>query len=116
MNMSDKLWEERRKNSEKLIEKSKEKVVERKEKLEETLEEKKAAAIEEGTTKKVSEESIYNRAEQFINEKMAVSKDGTIYLNDTDIRMIIEAIQEDGMDKTVIKDQIQIGSNLDLKI
>ncbi len=116
LNMSDKLREERRKNSEKLIEKSKEKVVERKEKLEETLEEKKAAAIEKGTTKKVLEESIYNRAEQLINEKMAVSKDGTIYLNDTDIRMIIEAIQEDGMDKTVIKDQIQIGSNLDLKI
>ena len=105
LKLSDKLREERRKNSEKLIEKSKEKAAERKEKLEKTLEEKKAAA--QGTTGKVSEESAYDRAEQLINGKIAASKDGTIYLDDANIRMIMEAAQEDGAGKTVAKDQAQ---------
>ncbi len=113
LKMSDKLREKRRKNSEKLIEKSKEKAAERKEKLEKTLEEKKAAA--QGTTGKVSEESAYDRAEQLINGKIAASKDGTIYLDDANIRMIMEAAQEDGAGKTVAKDQAQAGAKLDLK-
>ena len=107
LNMSDKLREERRKNSEKLIEKTKEKAAEKKEKLEETLEENKAKKADDGAT--------YNKAEQLINEKMADSKDGTIYLNDTDIRTIIEAAQEDA-GKTTEKEQAQVGANLDLKI
>lgn len=116
LNMSDKLREERRKNSEKLIEKSKEKAAEKKEKLEETLEERKAAATEKGITKKTSEESAYDKAEQLINEKIAASKDGTIYLNDTDMKTIIEAVQEDNAGKTTAKEQAQVGANLDLKI
>ena len=108
LNMSDKLREERKKNSEKLLEKTKEKVAEKKEKLEETLEEKKAEKAEDG--------SAYNKAEQLINEKMSASKDGTIYLNDTDIRTIIEAAQEEDAGKITIKDQAQVGANLDLKI
>ena len=47
---------------------------------------------------------------------MADSKDGTVYLNDTDIRTIIEAAQEDDAGKTAVKDQPQVGANLDLKI
>ena len=47
---------------------------------------------------------------------MADSKDGTVYLNDTDIRTIIEAAQEGDAGKTVVKDQPQVGANLDLKI
>ena len=89
LNMSDKLREERKKNSEKLLEKTKEKA-------------------EEG--------SAYNEAEQLINEKMSASKDGTIYLNDTDIRTIIEAAREEDAGKIVVKDQPQAGANLDLKI
>ena len=108
LNMSDRLREERKKNSEKLIEKTKEKAAEKKEKLEETLEEKKAKKAEDGLA--------CNKAEQLINEKMAASKDGTIYLNDTDIKTIIEAAQEEGAGKTTVKDQPQVGANLDLKI
>lgn len=67
LNMSDKLREERRKNSEELIEKTKEKAAEKKEKLEKILEEKKKEA----------------------------KKDGTIYLNDADIRTIIQTAQKD---------------------
>ena len=109
LNMSDKLREERKKNSEKLIEKTKEKAAEKKEKLEEALEEKKTGQAEDGT-------AAPNKAEQLLEEKMADSKDGTVYLNDTDIRTIIEAAQEEDAGKTVVKDQPQVGANLDLKI
>ena len=104
LNMSDKLREERKKNSEKLLERAKEKAAENKEKLEE----RKAEKAEDG--------SAYNKTEQLINEKMSESKDGTIYLNDTDIRTIIEAAQEEDAGKATVKDQPQVGANLDLKI
>ena len=116
LNMSDKLREERKKNTEELIEKTKEKAAEKKEKLKETLEEKKAAEAEEGTEEKVQEESAYNKAEQLLEEKTASSKDGTIYLNDTDMKTIIEAAQEEDAGKSTVKDQPQVGANLDLKI
>ena len=86
LNMSHKLREERRENSEKLIEKTKEKAAEKKEKLEEILE-----------------------------EKISASKDGTIYLNDTDMKTIIEAAKEDNADKANTKQQAGVGANLDLQ-
>ena len=116
LNMSDKLREERRKNSEKLIEMSKEKAAEKKEKLEETLKEKKEEKTEEVTTEKSEDESAYNKAEQLINEKMAASNNGTIYLDDTDIQTIIEAAREDDAGKTTVKEQAQAGANLDLQV
>ncbi|MBD5463797.1 MAG: hypothetical protein HDR24_12215 [Lachnospiraceae bacterium] len=109
LNMSDKLREERRKNSEKLIDKTKEKAAEKEEKLEESLEEKKAEKAEDETT-------TPNKAEQLLEKKMADSKDDMIYLNGTDIRTIIEAAQEEDAGKTTVKDQPQVGANLDLKI
>ncbi len=121
LNMSDKLREERRKNSEKLIEKTKEKAAEKKEDVGgknhiKRLEEKETAKIEEENGEKAEEKSAYDKAEQLINEKVAASKDGMIYLNDTDFRTIIEAAQEDGAGKTTVKEQVQVGANLDLKI
>jgi len=116
LKLSDKLREERKKNSEKLLERAKEKAAEKKEKLEETLEEKQAAKAEEVTAEKTEGGSAYNKAEQLINEKMAASKDGTIYLNDTDMKTIIEAVQEEDAGKTIVKEQTQVGANLDLKI
>lgn len=116
LNMSDKLREERKKNSEELIEKTKQKAEEKEEKIEEELEEKKAAETEEGTAEKVEDGSAYNKAQQLINEKMAASKDGTIYLDDTDMKTIIEAAREEDEGKTIVKNQPQAGANLDLKI
>ena len=116
LKLSDKLREERKKNSEKLLERAKEKAAEKKEKLEETLEEKQAAEAEEVTAEKTEGGSAYNKAEQLINEKMAASKDGTIYLSDADMKTIIEASQEEDTGKTTVKDQPQVGANLDLKI
>ncbi len=115
LNMSDKLREERKKNSEKLFEKTKEKAAETTEKLEETLEKKKEEK-EEVTTEAAEEKSAYDKAEQLINEKMAASKDGMIYLNDTEMKTIIEAVQKEEEDKTAVKEQAQVGANLDLKI
>ncbi len=116
LNMSDKLREERRKNSEKLIEKTKEKAAEKQEDVEEILEEKETAKTEEKTGEKAEEKSAYNKAEQLINEKVAASEDGIIYLNDTDFRTIIEAAQEDDADRTTVKERTQVGTNFDLKI
>ena len=112
LNLSDKLREERKKNSEKLLEKTKEKVAEKKEKLEE----KKAENEEEVTEEKSEDEPAYSKVEQLLEEKIAVSKDGVIYLNDTDIRTIIEAVQEEDAGKTTVKEPAQVGVNLDLKI
>lgn len=63
-----------------------------------------------------SREKARENAEQLLEEKMAASKDGTIYLNDTDMKTIIEAAQEGDAGKSTVKDQPQVGANLDLKI
>lgn len=63
-----------------------------------------------------SREKARENAEQLLEEKVAASKDGTIYLNDTDMKIIIEAAREEDAGKTTEKDQPQVGANLDLKI
>ncbi len=113
LNLSDKLREERRKNSKKLMEETKEKAAEMKEALEEMLEEKKAVKSEEETEE---DELAYKKVEQLIDEKMATSKEGMLYLNDTDFRTIMEAAREDSAGKTTVKEQAQIGANLDLQV
>lgn len=73
---------------------------------------------EDKLNKKLRKEAQEN-AEKLIKktkEKTASSKDGTIYLNDTDIRTIIEAAREEDAGKTAIKEQARVGANLDLKI
>lgn len=106
LNMSDELREERRENSEKLIEKSKEKAAKEKEELQEELEEKRTEKEDQKTDK----------AEQLIREKMTASKDGMVYLYDTDIREIMEAMKEEHADKTDAKEQTQVGANIDLQV
>jgi len=103
-----KLSEKSRENIEKHIKKTREKAAEKQKAFQEKLEEKR--------TDKEDEPTVTNKTEQLLNDKMAASKDGTIYLNDTDIRTIIEAAQEVQADKTAMKEQSQIGVNLDLKI
>ena len=83
--MSEKLREERRKNAEKLIEKQKEKVEKKKE-----------------------------EAEKLFKEKYAASKDGKIYMNDTEFKTVMEAIKEDNADKTDTKEQV--GANVDIQV
>lgn len=118
LNMSDKLREERRQNSEKLIEKTKEKAAEKKEELEETLEEKKddlEEILEVKEVVKEDEPTTLSKVEQLLREKIASSKDGMIYLYDTDIQTIIKAAKEDNAGKANTKQQAQVGANMDLK-
>ena len=65
---------------------------------------------------KALEGTSSDKARQLVNEKMAASKDGTIYLNDADMRTMIEAVREKNAGRTVVKEQAQAGANLDLKI
>ena len=115
LKLSDKLREERKKNSEKLLEKTKEKAAEKEKELSETLEEKKEVK-EDSADGKIEEKSTPNKAEQLLNEKLAASKNGMIYLNDTDIRTIIEAAKEDNAGRANSKQQVGVGANLDLKV
>ena len=112
--MNEKLRKEALENAEEQIEKSREKARENAEQLVEKMAEK--AEESEKKVVKEDETTTPNKAEQLLDEKMSESKDGTIYLNDTDIRTIIEAAQEENAGKTVVRDQPQVGSNLDLKI
>lgn len=86
--MSEKLREERKKNSEKLIEKSKKKAAKRKEELQETLEKKR---MEKG--------------EEILKEKIEASKDGRVYMSDSEFKTIIGTVQKK-----------PIGVNMDLRI
>lgn len=116
--LNEKLRKEALENAEKRIEKSREKARENAGQLAEKLEEK-AEEGEKPEEKKVIKEdgtAILNKAEQLLEEKMSASKDGTIYLNDTDMKTIIEVAQEEDAGKTTVKNQPQVGANLDLKI
>ena len=78
------------------------------EKLEKKAEEEKESERQE--EKKVVKEdgtTTPNKAERLLEEKMAVSKDGTIYLNDTDMKTIIEAAREEDEGKTTVKNRPQ---------
>ncbi len=103
-----KLSEKSRENIEKHIEKTREKAAEKQKEFQEKLEEKR--------TDKEDEPATPNKAEQLLDEKMVASKDGTIYLNNTDVQTIIEATQEDGAGKTTVKEQTLVGANLDLQV
>lgn len=108
LNMSDKLREERRKNSEKLIERSKEKAAEKKEELQEVLGEKQ--------TEKEDRKVVPDEVTQLFKEKIAASKEGMVYLYDTDIRTILEAAKEEDEEKPAVKEAVRPGANLDLLV
>ncbi len=103
LKLSDELREERKKNSEKLLEK-----------IKETLEVKKEVKDDEADGK-IEVKSASDKAQQLLNEKLAASKDGMIYLNDTDIRTMIEAAREDNTGRANTKQQAGAGANLDLR-
>lgn len=91
-----------------MIEKTKEKAVEKKKELEDALEEKRTIKEDKKTTP--------DKVEQFLDEKITDSKDNTVLLNEEDIKTIIEIAKDNNMEQTNVKDQMQVGSNLDLKI
>ncbi len=84
--LSKKIREMQRKNSEKLLKIHKEKTAMRKEAL--------AEMLESSQVEKEGKNPAPSKAEQFIKEKIATSKDGLVYLNNTDFRALTEAIQK----------------------
>lgn len=122
LNLSDKLREERRKNSEKLMEKQKENAIKKKEELEDVLEAKAEdkAEIEEKAEieDKTKEKTDTSKVDMLFSEKieMAASKDGMIYIDDAEFKTILEAIKEEDAGKIEKKEQTAVGANLDLKV
>lgn len=127
LKLSDKLREERRENSEKLIEKTKEKAAEKEKELEETLEENKTEIAEKNTDGEqeksgivtVKGNTLLEKAEQILLEKLENSENGEIYLDDDDMQKVIEAAREQE-EKEAVKKQGNhanpVGANLDLQI
>ena len=112
--LNEKFRKEAQENAEERIEKSRENARESAEQLVEKMAEK--AEKNEKKVLKEDETATPDKAGQLLEEKIADFKDGTIYLDDTDMRTIIKAAQEDDAGKTTVKNQAQIGANLDLKI
>ena len=121
LNMSDKLREERRENSEKLIEKTKEKEKELQEALEgnktETEDKKTDGEQEEAGIVVVKEDTPMEKVEQMLLEKLENSENGEIYLNDNDMRMILDVAKEKVQGQTdKVKNPVVAGNNFDLQI
>ncbi len=126
LKLSDKLREERRKNSEKMIEKTKEKAAEKQEELQETLEGNKTETEDKKTDGEqeksgiivVKENTPLEKAEQMLLEKLENSENGEIYLNDNDMRMILDAAkeQEEHAGTKQGNHAKAVGANLDLQI
>lgn len=70
--------------------------------------------FEEKTSENTDQKTA--NAEQLINEKFAASKDGMIYLDDADMREILDALKEDRADKDSAEQQPQVGENIDLQV
>lgn len=109
--LNERLRQEAQENAEKRIERSREKVRENAELLAEKMSEK----SEEKKAEKKEDQAIPNKSERLLDEKIAASKDGVIYLNDTDMKTIMEAIREDRADRANLEDRALAGANMDLK-
>ena len=125
LNMSDKLREERRENSEKLLEKSKEKATEKREELQKALEGNKTETEDKKTDGEqeeagivvVKEDTPMEKVEQMLLEKLENSENGEIYLNDNDMRMILDVAKEKVQGQTdKVKNPVVAGNNFDLQI
>lgn len=92
-------------NAKKLIEKTREKAKEKAEELQERLD-----SIKEAKTDKTAK----TQAEKMLSEKMAGAVDGEIYLDETDMKPILQTIKTEEQEK--IKSEPGVGKNLDLKI
>lgn len=112
LNLSDKLREERRKNAEKLMEKQKENAIRKREELEEVLEEKSEEKVEEKVEVKID----INKIETLLQKKIAASEDGILYMDNSEFKTILEAVNEDNTEKADKKEQVQVGANLDLQV
>ena len=92
-------------NAKKLIEKTREKAKEKAEELQERLD-----SIKEAKADKSAE----SKAEKILSEKFSNAVDGELYLNETDMKPILQTIRAEEQGKT--KSEPGVGMKLDLKI
>lgn len=92
-------------NAKKLIEKTREKAKEKAEELQERID-----SIKEAKADKSAE----SKAQKILSEKFSNAVDGEIYLNETDMKPILQTIRAEEQEKT--KPEPGVGMNLDLKI
>ncbi len=125
-----KLREESRKKQEELIKKTRENSAKKKEELEEVLEEKRAEKATEKAEEEKIDESEENaapkpltKAEQLIAEKIESSRDGRIYVDDSEFRSFLETVKEESESKRTVTNQSTdktkhntVGVNLDLTV
>ena len=119
------LREERKKNSENLIENTKEKAAKKWEELQEASEENKTETEDKKTDGEqeksgiitVKENTLMEEVEQMLLEKLENSENGEINLNDDDIRMILDATKEGAQGQTnKVKNPVMTGNNFDMQI
>lgn len=84
--LNKKLREETKKKTKKFLEKSKENAIKRKEELQKALE------------KKKTEKSKTSKAGKLINKKINDSKNGKVYMNNTEFKEIVKAMKNDSAD------------------
>ena len=125
LKLSDKLREERKKNSENLIENTKENAAKKWEELQEASEENKTETEDKKTDGEqeksgiitVKENTLMEEVEQMLLEKLENSENGEINLNDDDIRMILDATKEGAQGQTdKVKNPVMTGNNFDMQI
>ncbi|MCI9445815.1 MAG: hypothetical protein HFH36_00200 [Lachnospiraceae bacterium] len=105
--MSGKLRQARKKNSQKLIAKSKEKAARQRKELQERRDAKR--------TEKKDERTAFDKVQEILDEKMADSKDGMVYLDDTDFRTLMESAKG-GRDYADGRGQAEAGTVVDLQL
>lgn len=107
--LSPKLREERRKNAENLIERTKEKAAKKKKELDKVLEERKAVQEDKNLCS--------GKAGKLIKEKMNNSESGIIYFDNEDIESIMNAVKEQRDKKVVEKKMLEeSGLYVDLQV
>lgn len=107
--LSQKLREERRKNAENLIERTKEKAAKKKKELDKVLEERKAVQEDKNLCS--------GKEGKLIKEKMNNSESGIIYFDNEDIESIMNAVKEQRDKKVVEKKMLEeSGLYVDLQV
>lgn len=120
--LNEKLRKEAQENAEKLIKKSRENARKKAEQLAEQLEEKAEEAKESEKKEEqadvgaVETDTVKDKAETLLSEKIEGAKDGKVFLDNEDMQTIIEAAKEDNQGKASTKKPVATGANFDMQI
>lgn len=118
--LNEKLRKEAQENAKKQIEKSRENARKNAEQLAEQLEEKAEEAKESDKEKENADtgaaetDTVKNKAETLLSERLKNVADGEVYLDNKDMQVIIEVAKNE--EKATTKQLSGVGGNLDLKI